>query len=261
MLTLTLDERRELIVPGDETTTLQFCLTHFISLSQQAIDDHGAFYVALSGGSTPKAIFQQLTSKEHRGKIAWDKVHLFWSDERTVAPTHPDSNYTMAMDAGLKNMTIPPTQIHRMVAEKKLEENAKLYEESIHQTLQKRPFDLIMLGMGEDGHTASLFPHTAALKVQDKLVTANFIPQKNCWRMTLSYACINQAAHIALYVIGAGKKEMLARVLLAPDQFEDLPSQKIGTKTHKALWIADAAAAALLLAKKGSSPHHSAAVD
>ena len=244
------DERREIIVPGDYQLTLIFCVEHFIALCKQAIKDHGAFYVALSGGSTPKAIFEHLSSTPYDQMIEWNKVHLFWSDERACPPDHPDSNYRMAMQAGLSKMPIPKEQIHRMRAEENIEENASAYEQEIAATLKGRSFDLVMLGMGEDGHTASLFPHTEALKVHNRLVTANYLPDKKVWRMTFTYDCINQASHIAIYVLGASKKVTLAEVLLSPNQFDRYPIQKVGTLTHHALWIIDEAAAAELLAKK-----------
>jgi 6-phosphogluconolactonase len=233
------DERRDLVVPGDAGATLEFCTEHWLKTGNQAIRDHGAFYVALSGGSTPKTIFQMLTSPTYAGRIDWSKVHLFWSDERAVPPDHPDSNYHMALTAGLEKMAIPKSQIHRMQAEKNIEAHALAYEALI----KDRPFDLVMLGMGDDGHTASLFPYTKALAETQRLVVANYIEAKKTWRMTFTYRCINQAAHIAIYVIGAAKKHMLKEVLSSPNQFDRLPSQKVGTKEHRALWIADAAAA------------------
>jgi len=111
------DERRDIIVPGDYQMTLIFCVEHFIAQSKQAIKDHDAFFVALSGGSTPKAIFERLTSPPYDQMIEWNKLHLFWSDERAVPPDHADSNYHMAMLAGLSKMPIPKEQIHRMDAE------------------------------------------------------------------------------------------------------------------------------------------------
>lgn len=244
------DARRHLAIPGDAQATLTFSLHHFIALCQAAIAKHGAFYVALSGGSTPKTLFEHLSHPPYNNQIEWAKVHLFWSDERSVSLDHPDSNYHMAMEAGLKNMPIPAEQIHPMRADKEIEKSAMDYEQTIRRVLGNRPFDLIMLGMGDDGHTASLFPHTEALHAQGKLVIANYVPQKNTWRMTMTYECINSAEQCAIYVIGASKKQMLAKVLRSPDQFEDLPVQKVGTAAHPALWIADDAAASELISRK-----------
>ncbi len=244
------DERKDIIVPGDYSMTLIFCVEHFIAASKQAIKDHGAFFVALSGGSTPKAIFERLSSSPYEQMIEWNKVHLFWSDERAVPPDHPDSNYHMAMQAGLSKMPIPQEQVHRMRAEEKIEENALDYEQQIVAALKGRPFDLVMLGMGEDGHTASLFPNTEGLSVENRLVIANYIPAKNSWRMTFSFPCINSAMNIAIYVLGASKKEILAEVLLSSNSNDRYPVQRVGTVSRHALWIADEAAAAELISKK-----------
>ncbi len=242
------DPQRDLIVPGDNQTTLVFCVEHFIAAAQQGIRDHGAFYVALSGGSTPKAIFSLLTQPPYAALVEWSKVHLFWSDERSAPPEDPDSNYHMAMQSGLDRMPIPKEQIHRMQAEANIEQNALAYEKTLRKTLQGRPFDLMMLGMGEDGHTASLFPNTQGLAVKDRLVIANHIPQKNTWRMTLTFPCINHSTHIAIYVLGASKKTTLAEVLGSSDNPDRYPVLQVGTPAHRALWIADQAAAEALLA-------------
>jgi 6-phosphogluconolactonase len=242
MLT-TWDERRDLIVPGDENQTLTFCVEHFIATCKRAIEEHGQFFVALSGGSTPKALFERLCQPASASQVDWQKVHLFWSDERSVPPDNKESNYHMAMEAGLKNMHIPPSHIHRMHAEKDIVQNAQAYEKTILQTLQDKPFDLIMLGLGEDGHTASLFPDTEGLNIPNRLVIANYIPQKSTWRMSMTFACIHQATHIVFYVLGPSKKQILAEVLTDTSTY---PAAQVGTPAHKALWIADQSAAALL---------------
>jgi 6-phosphogluconolactonase len=244
-----LDDRREIIIPGDYAITVIYCVEHFIALSKRAIQDHGAFFVALSGGSTPKALFEHLASATYFPMVEWDKIHVFWSDERAVPPDHPESNYHMAVHAGLLK-GIPKEHIHRMRAEENIEKNADSYEQEIAAALQGRNFDLVMLGMGEDGHTASLFPHTEGLKCQNRLVIANYIPDKKIWRMTLTYDCINAAHHSAIYVLGASKKTTLAKVLLSSNQFEQYPVQKVGTPTHPALWIVDQDAAEELITKK-----------
>jgi len=228
----------QLIIPGDYDATLHYAVEHFITLCRTAIQDHGAFYVALSGGSTPKAIYELLCQPAYRDEIEWEKVYLFWSDERSVPPDHPDSNHHMAMKAGLAQMNIPPHHIHRMIAETGIEKNAHAYEKTIRKVLEERVFDLVMLGMGEDGHTASLFPGTKALQATG-MVASNFIPEKNTWRMTLTFDCINAASNTVFYVMGSSKKEMLAQVFSTPSI---LPCQKVGTIDNPALWIVDEAA-------------------
>ena len=127
-----------------------------------------------------------------------------------------------------------------------IKKNAELYSQSLQKVLKGRPLDYTMLGMGEDGHTASLFPHTEALTIEDTLAVANHVPQKNTWRMTLTYSCINNSSHIVIYVIGSSKKQMLQKVFEEGADYIDLPIVKIGAKKHKALWICDTAAAQLL---------------
>lgn len=241
------DERRDLLIPGDETATLDLCVRHFISTAREAIQNHGSFFVALSGGSTPKKIYQTVTSSPHKEQIDWSKVYLFWSDERSVPPEDPESNYKMALDAGFSNVPIPKDQIHRMVAEENIEANALAYEKTIQNTLQDRPFDLVILGMGEDGHTASLFPQTEGLKAENRLAIANYVPQKNTWRMTLTYDALNSALNTAIYVIGESKKDTIAQIFESELNPQRYPIQLIGTKDSKALWIVDEAAASSLI--------------
>lgn len=236
-----LDERRLIAMPGDHDTTLAFAIDHWLEIAEESIKDHDFFAVALSGGSTPKKMFQQICTKQDR--IDWTKVFLFWSDERNVPPSHPDSNYKMAMEeGGLSKLPIPQNQIFRMVAEEDIEANAKAYEDIILDKLGAHPFDLVMLGMGDDGHTASLFPHTDGLHTTGRLVIPNFIPQKNSWRMTFTYECINRARHICIYVLGGGKSEILEKVLTGPITPDEYPSQMIGTDSNPVLWIVDAEA-------------------
>jgi 6-phosphogluconolactonase len=236
-------DNAELVVPGDYDATLRYCVEHFINACREAIEDHGQFFVALSGGSTPKALYELLCRPEYSEEIEWDKVHLFWSDERSVPATSPDSNYHMAMKAGFDKVLLLPQHIHRMAAESDIEKNALHYEKTLRSFLNDTSFDLVMLGMGEDGHTASLFPDTEGLNIGGRWAIANYIPQKETWRMTLTFECINNASHTVFYVLGKSKAEMLAKVLTSPPS---LPCQFVGTPDHPALWIADEAAAALI---------------
>lgn len=248
------DDRRIIAMPGDHEAAIVFAAENWIDIANESIRDHDFFAVALSGGSTPKKIFQKLVSPQMIDQVDWSKVYLFWSDERSVPPTHPDSNFHMAMEeGGLSKVSIPTNQVFRMVAETDIELNAKAYEELILERLGSHPFDLIMLGMGDDGHTASLFPHTEALHAKGRLVVANHVPQKNTWRMTFTFECINSATHICCYVNGSEKGEILKKVLFSPFNPELYPSQMIGTPSHPALWVVDMEAAKYL--NLPASPH------
>lgn len=238
------DERRDIIIPGDVNAAVKFSVDHFLSLAKRNIDQKGLFTVALSGGSTPKAIYKALSENPDSKKIDWQKVLCFFSDERAVPPNDPESNYHMAMEGGLKNLPIPKENIFRMKAESNIEENAIKYERTVIEHMKH--FDLIMLGMGEDGHTASLFPETHGLKAPGRLVIANYIPKKKIWRMSLTFECINEAKDIAIYVMGASKAPMVKKVLEGPNEPNIYPIQEVGTTEHKALWVLDTAAASLL---------------
>lgn len=233
------DSRRDIARPGDKEATLEFCVDHFNACAGEAIQKRGSFYVALSGGSTPKAIYQALASPENIEKIDWSNVYLFWSDERCVPADDPDSNFKMAMDNGIGMLPIPKSQVFRMKGELHPEESAKEYDAIIQAEVPDQTFDLVMLGMGDDGHTASLFPKTHGLHPIKREAIANYIPQKDTWRLTLTFDCINRARNIVVYVLGAGKAETLSRVLTGEDDFDLLPSQRLGSTAHKALWVVD----------------------
>ena len=141
---------------------------------------------------------------------------IFFGAMKSSPPHHPDSNYHMAMQAGLSKMPIPKEQIHRMRAEDRIEEHALDYEQLIGNTLKGRPFDLVMLGIGEDGHTASLFPNTEGLDMENRSVIANFIPKKKVWRMTLTFTCINNALNSVIYALGASKKRSWQKFFSLP---------------------------------------------
>lgn len=235
----TWDERRQYVVPGNTEETIRFAAEHWIHSAKRSIQRRGRFAVALSGGSTPKAIFQLLSTEK---ELEWDKVYLFWSDERGVPPNHPDSNYHMAMESGLKNLPIPEAQIFRMAAEHTPEAKARDYEDKIGRILDKNFFDLVMLGVGEDGHTASLFPHSPALEIQDRLVYSQFLPEKNSWRMTLTFRCINESQQAVIYALGPSKASIVPTVLNAA-LVSPYPASRIGTPSHPALWMLDAPSA------------------
>jgi 6-phosphogluconolactonase len=242
------DVRRQIIVAGSLEQTIEMAADHWAHSAQRAIQQHGKFIVALSGGSTPKAIYQKIISK-YNDEIDWTKIYLFWSDERAVSPDDAESNYKMAMDSGFKDLPIPRHQIFRMHGEGNIQQHAEEYEKKIDELFKAKLthhfFDLVMLGVGEDGHTASLFPNTDAIHEKSKLVVANHLPEKNTWRMTLTFPCINQSDRAVIYAVGKNKESIVPLVLQAPIT-SSFPASAIGTDIHPALWILDSDAARLL---------------
>lgn len=243
MLKINYDERRELRIGENSEEAILFAVNHWIETANAAIQKRGRFAVALSGGSTPNVIYQTLTKEPYAHQIDWSKVWLFWGDERAVEPDHPESNFNAAMNHGFLTVPLKPTQIFRMEAERQpIEEAASDYEAILKKHLDAHLFDLVMLGLGEDGHTASLFPGTKALEIEDCLVAPNWVEQKKCWRMTLTYPCICKSRDIVFYALGGSKQDIVKKVLLAPPR-SPYPASLIGEKGHKALWILDLSAA------------------
>jgi 6-phosphogluconolactonase len=184
----------------------------FVEGAASAIAERGRFAVALAGGSTPKATYEVL-ARDHTGDVDWPNVHVFFGDERTVPPDHEDSNYRMAREALLDH--VPTGSVHRMRGELPPDEAAASYEEDLKGFFWEVPpvFDLVMLGIGEDGHTASLFPETPALGVSDRLAVANPVTKLNTTRLTLTVPVLNAAWEVRFLVAGAGKADALAEIL------------------------------------------------
>jgi len=220
---------------------------HFISLATEAIAQRGRFAVALSGGSTPRAAYVLLASPEYAEQLDWARVHLFWGDERCVPPEHPDSNYGMVSEMLLKSVPVPEENIHRMPGEEEPAEAARQYEKMLRDFFSAEShLDLIFLGVGSDGHTASLFPGTRALGTQGRWVVANYMERPGRWRLTLTPEAINAAGQVTFLVSGAQKAEILREILLGPQRPEELPAQLIKPARGRLLWLVDAQAGELL---------------
>lgn len=223
--------------------------------AREAVQARGVFTVALAGGSTPKSLYALLTRDgegSFRSQIPWDRVHFFWGDERHVPPDHPDSNYRMAYEAMLAKAPVPPSQVHRIKAENPdASRAADEYEQDLRQFFQLAEgqlprFDLVLLGMGPDGHTASLFPGTAALHEQKRLVVAPWVEKFNTYRVTLTPPVLNNAVAVVFLVSGEEKAETLRGVLEGDYQPDRLPSQIVRPSDGTLLWLVDRAAARLL---------------
>jgi 6-phosphogluconolactonase len=226
----------------------QAAALHFIECAQEAISEHDYFSVALAGGSTPRAMYQYLATVELVPRVQWEKVYVFWGDERCVAPNHEDSNYRMAFDVMLRHSPIPVKQIYRMEGELDPKEAAQTYEKRLHDFFgSKVPrLDLILLGLGADAHTASLFPGTKALKEKKRWVVPNYVRKFSSWRITMTAPFINKAANVTFLVSGEGKAEVLQRVLASRYTPEEIPAQMIRPEHGQLRWMMDAEAATLL---------------
>ncbi len=238
-----------ILVFDDAEEVARAATRRFIELGKAAIVANGRFSVALAGGSTPKRVYELLASEEFNGQLDWARVYIFFGDERCVPPEHHDSNYRMAREALLAHVMLPLENVHRMAGEGDAVANARLYEDELQEFFndaQWPEFDLVMLGMGDDGHTASLFPGSLALKEEGAWVTANWVEKFNTFRITLTAPAINHAAHVMFIVTGAGKADRLPEVLNGPREPERLPSQLIKPTPGTLEWFTDKAAAAKL---------------
>lgn len=231
---------------------------HLVEMVSEAAEANGRARIAISGGSTPKAAFQLLADPNQpwRHRMPWEDLELFWVDERAVPPDHPDSNYRMTREALLDHVPLHAQQIHRMQGELQPEAAASHYESELRNTFRLEGaelprFDLIALGMGDDGHTASLFPHTAALHEMSRIVTANHVPQKDTWRITLTWPVINHARSVFFLIAGSDKAAVLHEVFMGHHDPERLPSQLIWPSSGILTLFLDRAAAALLPATNG----------
>ncbi|MCL2660937.1 MAG: 6-phosphogluconolactonase [Acidobacteriaceae bacterium] len=225
----------------------------FLAKVTSAVEARGVARIAISGGSTPQRMFALLadSSQPYAKQVPWDKLDLYWVDERSVPPDHADSNYKMAEELLLSKIPLARSRVHRIEGELKPEEAAARYEAAIRKGFQLKKaetpaFDLILLGMGDDGHTASLFPHTTALDETERLAVANHVPQKDSWRITLTWPVINQGREVAFLVEGASKAQVLHDCLLGPYQPEVYPAQLIRPASGRLTFLLDSAAVSKL---------------
>jgi 6-phosphogluconolactonase len=222
-----------------------------LSSAKQSIAQRGRFTIALSGGSTPKSLFNLIAANASTS-VPWDKVFFFWGDERHVPPTDADSNFRMANETLLSKIAVPSRNIFRIPAENPdAAAAASEYEETLIKFFSLKPgefpsFDLILLGMGPDGHTASLFPETAALQERSHLVVANWVEKLKTQRITLTLPVLNAARTVAFLVSGADKAEVLHEVLQGTGPAEKYPSKLVRPSDGRLIWFLDRASASEL---------------
>ncbi len=215
---------------------------HFAHKSNEAVAQKGSFTVALSGGSTPKALYELLANPKEpfRDRIPWPNIHFYWSDERHVPPDHPDSNYRIADEAMLSRVPVSPANVHRVISENPAADAARDYEDTIKEISEDPRLDLILLGLGTDGHTASIFPGSEVLDETERLVAAPWVEKLNTFRITMTLPLLNNGASIVFLVSGAEKAQIVKEVLEGPEKY---PAQAVKPHNGELIWMLDQDAA------------------
>jgi 6-phosphogluconolactonase len=236
-----------LMVVPDVNSLNRAAVNEITVAAEAAIGEHGRFTIALSGGNTPRGVYSLLAEKGDA--FPWHKTFFFFGDERSVAPDHPDSNYRMAKEALFSKAPVPEQNVFRIPAELGAEKAAGNYENTLKEFFKAQPgqwprFDLILLGIGDEGHTASLFPDSVALAETSRLVVPNWIEKLKTNRITFTFPMINNAAETMFLVAGRGKAEIVKHVFLA--EGEIYPVQRVRPARGRLLWVVDQAAASLL---------------
>lgn len=236
---------RRVSVYADAAQLAAAAAGHVAALAAGAIAARGRVALALAGGETPRPVYERLAAPPHAGRIDWTRVEIFFGDERCVPPADERSNYAMVKRALLDRVAIPAAKVHRIHGEDEPQRAARDYEKVLARVLGADPLDLVVLGMGTNGHTASLFPGSALLAEKSRRVAAEYVAEAGMWRVTLTPLALNAAREAAFLVSGAAKAPMLARVLEGPRDPVALPAQ-IVQPAGELRWMVDAAAAAQL---------------
>jgi 6-phosphogluconolactonase len=221
----------------------------FVECAAKLDGELDRFSVALAGGRTPKRVYELLAGERFKSRVEWSQVYLFFGDERSVPPTHPDSNYAMVYETLISKVAIPAKNVHRIIGEGEPHESARAYEiqlRTFFAGLTWPRFDLVLLGMGEDGHTASLFPNSVALEEKERWAMATRNERAHQDRITLTIPVFNHAAQVIFLVTGKEKAQRLAEVLRPQTGPETFPAQAIKPVDGTLEWFADAAAASSL---------------
>jgi 6-phosphogluconolactonase len=238
----------EITVLPDPAAVAAEAAERLVCAAEEAIALSDRFTVALSGGSTPKAMHQLLAAEPLRSGIDWSKVQVFFGDERCVPPDHPDSNFRMARDTLLSKVSIPGDNVYRMRGEIDPNEAAMEYGQMLKEKFADGGLDLVLLGMGEDGHTLSLFPGTPAVNETKHRCVANYAEHSTTgksWRITLTAPFVNRSHDVLFMVTGANKAQALSQVLEGPRDPQRLPAQLIQPASGKIAWLVDVAAAGM----------------
>ncbi len=244
---------REIRILANGTAIARRAAQEFVQAAASGVREKGSFSVVLAGGSTPKALYSLLVNDPTlRSQVPWDKMHLFFGDERHVPPDHPDSNFRMATEAMISKSPMKPEQVTRIKGEYPDAGQAALeYEKALREYFKLKDgeyprFDLVLVGMGNEGHTLSLFPGTKALHADGHIAVRNWVGKLYAERITLTAPAASNAVQVIFMVTGADKAPALKAVLEGPFEPEQLPAQLLQPKNGKLLWLVDAAAGSML---------------
>jgi 6-phosphogluconolactonase len=223
----------------------------FFHAAREAIRERGQFRVAMSGGSTPRRMYRIMAQSDERDEIDWSHVDVFWGDERFVPLDHDDSNFRMCYEELLRALPISRDRYHPVPTDLRPDDAAAAYERTLREVFDigdeaVSEFDLILLGIGDDGHTASLFPGTVALNERERLVVANFVPQQNAMRITMTIPVLINARHVLVLVTGSNKADAVWRAIEGEENLNETPSQILREANGEVIWLLDRLAAAKL---------------
>ena len=242
----------EILVGADVDEALRIAAGQFAALARKIAAQGDSVHAVLSGGNTPRGLFQLLAAEPFAGIVPWQDIHFFWADERNVPPGNPDSNYGVARQLLLSRVPVPPASIHRIpTGDGTAIEAADLYQRTLRETLPAANglprLDYALLGLGANGHTASLFPHRPSLRERQRLVVADHVEEVNSWRVTLTAPLLNNAAQLTFLVTGEDKAMVVRQVITGERDPEATPAQLIAPSNGMLTWILDSAAAGRLI--------------
>lgn len=247
-MTSLLSPQPRLHVHDDAAAMIRAVADAFVERAQAALAVQECFSVALAGGGTPRPLYELLATTPYRDQLDWSRIHVFFGDERCVPPDSPRSNYRMAYEALLSKVLLPPANVHRMRGEDEPALAALAYTHALRAVFRREwpRLDLVLLGIGDNGHTASLFPGCACLRERERLACAQYVESQHEWRLTFTLPLINAAAAVWLLADGAGKAAVLADVFDGAYQPDVLPMQYVAPHAGDYEWWLDRAAAAQL---------------
>ncbi len=248
MQTLTENMKKNIHIYPNKDKLVEATAERVVDSIEKAIAKNGFCNIALSGGNTPGGVYSLLATTPYKDRVDWGKLHLFWGDERMVSPEHQDSNFRMVLETLLDHVKMPDGNVHRICGEIAPGQAAEVYSSllNVHFKTDLPRFDIILLGLGEDGHTASLFPETDAVEECERHAVAVFVPKLNSWRVTLTLPVLNAAREIYFLVSGRSKSDIIQRIMSIKQPSKELPATMVDPDNGELHWMLDSEAMVLI---------------